>query len=350
MSYAPFARGGPLLALSTVGAPGGDAEQQMNGAFDALRARLAEAGARPEDVANVVVNIADHAQRPHINPPWLDLFPDEHSRPARRTTRAGLPSGQLVQLQALAVPGASRQPLEIPGLGHRDPIPMGVRCENLVFSSALNGQVEGSAAQIDLTFQNAGRLMEIAGGSTSDVAHMWVFLKSRDDQPPLIDTWLRVFATDGDRPARKTVIPYALMGEQLVQAQLTAVLGGKRENYELEGVGHHDPIPMGCRIGPLLFTSGVAGIPAGSGTQVAEGLNAQLELAVGNLQTLLGGAGGSLRNVVYLVVMLRDFADEPAFRQAYDDAFGQDGPAVHVTTLGIPGSDMRVQLHAIAAF
>jgi 2-iminobutanoate/2-iminopropanoate deaminase len=350
MSIPAFAKRGPLLAASTIRGGSGDAETQMNKAFANLGALLRDAGIGQQDVASVVVNIADHAQRPHINPPWLELFPHEHSRPARRTTKCRLPEGELVQLQVLALPGQRREALEIPGQGHRDPLPMGVRMGGMVFSSALNGPAETAAEQIDLTFQNAGRLMDIAGGALGDVAHMWVFMRDRADQPALIDTWLRTFPTDGDRPARKTIIPYELAGTQQIQAQLTAVLGAKRANYEIPGVGHHDPIPMACRAGQLLFSSGIPGVEPGHGTEVAGGFERQLELAFANLRTLLAQAGTSLNDVAQLIVMLQDFGDEPAFRAAYDEAFGQAGPAVHVTTLGIASQAMRIQLHAVAGF
>ncbi len=52
-------------------------------------------------------------------------------RPARKTNQAPLPDGVEVQLMAACVLGEKRAPLEIPGLSHKDPLPMGARWDIL---------------------------------------------------------------------------------------------------------------------------------------------------------------------------------------------------------------------------
>lgn len=82
-------------------------ERQAELMFAQLRRILESAGATPEDVIKVNIWMQDRTQRAAINPPWLAMFPDEHSRPARQTMTADLDRGKLVQCDFVAVLGGS---------------------------------------------------------------------------------------------------------------------------------------------------------------------------------------------------------------------------------------------------
>jgi 2-iminobutanoate/2-iminopropanoate deaminase len=330
-------------------------EKQFELAFRNMRTLVEQAGLGTDDIAHVTVFIGDASGRQFINKPWLATFTDEHNRPARKTTTYPLPNGVLVQLQALAVAGGPRQPLEIPGLSHRDPLPMGAKAGKMVYSSVIGGQdpktnkqVEGVKPQINQAFQNMKALVEQAGGTTSDIGLVWVFLRDRTDQPAMIDAWLDMFPQDGDRPARKTIMYDELKGrETLLQLQFSAVLGAKRRNFEIPGVGHHDPIPMGASLGSVFFSSGVGGYDPQSGKQ-AEALERQADLAFQNLATLMKQAGSSLDSIAHLTILLRDYNTQPAVMKKLCEAFPDKDrrPAVHAMALGLPGNNL-VQLHCI---
>lgn len=333
-------------------------ERQFALAFERLQQLVEQAGLALDDVGYLTVYLADPAHRPLINPPWLGLFPDAGNRPARKTTQHPLPADQVVQLQAFGRRGARRRPVELDGLAHRDPLPNGATLGDLMFSSVLGGQDPrtGNVApdpdeQLARVFQNLRALLEAAGGSLADVLHAWVFLRDRSLQDALVREWLVAFPDDGDRPARKTIQRYPLQGDTAVQVQATAVLGhGARQNFEIAGIGHHDPIPMGARRGPLLFSSGVSGYDPRSG-ELVEGLAAQLEQSLRNVQTLVEQAGGSLADLVHVTVLVEDFAALPALDAAWRAAFGDPttAPPRHVMPLGLPASAMHAQLHVIAA-
>ena len=102
-------RVGPFVATSGVhgvdpatGQLADGAEAQVRQAFANLRAVLAEAGASPDDVAQVLVTLTDRAHRTVVNEAWLELFPDPASRPARQTSERELPGGTLCMLIAYA--------------------------------------------------------------------------------------------------------------------------------------------------------------------------------------------------------------------------------------------------------
>jgi 2-iminobutanoate/2-iminopropanoate deaminase len=336
------------------GALGDGAEKQFDLAFRNMRTLVEQAGITSDNIAHVTVFIGDASGRQLINKPWLQTFPDEHNRPARKTTTYPLPDGVHVQLQALAIAEAGRQPLEIPGLAHRDPLPMGAKAGNLVFSSVIGGQdpktnkqVAGTEQQMDQAFQNMRALVEQAGGTTDDIGLVWVFLRDKSDQPAMIDAWLKMFPSDGDRPARKTIMYDELKGrETLVQLQFIAVLGAKRRNFEIPGVAHHDPIPMGASVGTRFYSSGIGGYDAKTGKQ-AETLERQAELAFENLRALMAQAGGTLDSVAHLTILLRDYRAQSTIMKNLLETFPDKDkrPACHEMALGLPGANL-IQLHA----
>jgi 2-iminobutanoate/2-iminopropanoate deaminase len=123
-----------------------------------------------------------------------------------------------------------RQTLEIPGVTHSAPIPMGVKIGNLVFSSGIMGRdpttgtlPDDPARQTELMFQNMRTLLEQAGGSLDDVAHVTVFVKDDAYREHLNREWLKAFPDEHDRPARHTLL-WNLSGGMLIQCELVAVL------------------------------------------------------------------------------------------------------------------------------
>lgn len=71
------------------------------------------AGGSAADVIKMTVWLKDRSQRPAVNKGWLEMFPDEHSRPARHTFAApDLPGAMLVQCEIYAVIGDTSAPAE----------------------------------------------------------------------------------------------------------------------------------------------------------------------------------------------------------------------------------------------
>ena len=102
-------RVGPFVATSGIhgadpetGKPEGNAAAQIRQAFANLRAVLAQAGASPDDVAQVLVTLTEREHRTLVNESWVELFPDPASRPARQTSERELPGGSLCMLIAYA--------------------------------------------------------------------------------------------------------------------------------------------------------------------------------------------------------------------------------------------------------
>lgn len=104
-------RVGPLLVSGGIsgkdpetGSIPEDPAAEVAQAFANLKTLLDAAGATPEQVAKVTVFVKDRDIRTHVNPPWLELFPDPESRPARHTLETSL-AGMRIQLECLAFIG-----------------------------------------------------------------------------------------------------------------------------------------------------------------------------------------------------------------------------------------------------
>ena len=77
-------------------------EDQARNCFKNLEAVLAKAGAKPSDILKLTVFIKSNNTRQAVNPAWLEMFPDAHSRPARHQTVVDTLNFD-IQIEAMAV-------------------------------------------------------------------------------------------------------------------------------------------------------------------------------------------------------------------------------------------------------
>jgi 2-iminobutanoate/2-iminopropanoate deaminase len=79
-------------------------EAQCRQTFANIRAVLAAGGATPDDVIKLSVWLKDIGDRPTMNKYWLQMFPDDHSRPARHTfPTPDLRSPLLIECEVMAI-------------------------------------------------------------------------------------------------------------------------------------------------------------------------------------------------------------------------------------------------------
>ena len=82
-----------------------DPERQAENIFKHIRTVVESAGGTTEDIVHMTVYLKDIAYRDHVNKYWLEMFPDEHNRPARHAILNDLRAGQLIQCEIVAVLG-----------------------------------------------------------------------------------------------------------------------------------------------------------------------------------------------------------------------------------------------------
>lgn len=123
-----------------------------------------------------------------------------------------------------------REVVEIPGLSHGAPIPMGAKIGGMVFSSAISGRDPETGElpvdpdlQAEVLFRNLRTFMKNAGGTPDSIAHMTVFLREEKYREAINKEWLKMFPDEKDRPARHA-ITIELRGKVLFQIEIIAVL------------------------------------------------------------------------------------------------------------------------------
>jgi 2-iminobutanoate/2-iminopropanoate deaminase len=91
-----------------------DAAEQFHNAWLNLAALVESAGFSTDNIGLVTNFIDSQEYRAHINPGWLELFPERDNRPAWKTTSFPLPTGVGVELQAYGVASTRRTCIRTP--------------------------------------------------------------------------------------------------------------------------------------------------------------------------------------------------------------------------------------------
>lgn len=86
------------------------------------------------------------------------------------------------------------------------------------------------------------------------------------------------------------------------------------------------PYVHAVQAGNILFTSGQLGLIPETG-ELAEGVEAQAEQAIKNIQAVLEAAGYTLKDVVKTTVFLADMKDFAAINVIYANYFNENPPA-----------------------
>src|SRR5579875_1329660 len=107
---------------------------------------------------------------------------------------------------------ARRRSIEIEGVRHGAPIPMGARIDNIVYSSAIMGidpatgaLAEDPVRQVRLAFANLLAFLEAADVTAEDVVKMTVFLADMSLRDTVNEEWLKLFPNEASRPARHAI-------------------------------------------------------------------------------------------------------------------------------------------------
>jgi len=80
-----------------------DPSEQAQAMFRNLRLFMEQAGATPDNIVHMKVYLKEEKYRGAVNQPWLEMFPDEHDRPARHAVKVELRGDVLFQIEVVAV-------------------------------------------------------------------------------------------------------------------------------------------------------------------------------------------------------------------------------------------------------
>lgn len=344
-----------------------DPQRQADLAFDNLGTLVAEAGLTLDNVGHVSVWYASHAHRQYLHAPWARHFPDPDDRPARHSMVKDVGGSAVIQLEVIAVEGASRRSVSaIPGVSHGNPaspsaaIPFGVRLGEYVFSAATIGRngitgdtpatIEGRAEQ---AYENNRIFLELVGLSDQNVAHVVAWYTDHRLHDALDPGWSRHFPDARSQPAWNAVVRELPGVGDGVQIEIIAVAGAERTSVEIplpSGQGDRaGRRPGGCRIGDTFFSSAVSGVDSSAAAGPGS-VEQQTELAFERTQTLLDHAGFGLAEVGRVRVWLSERRHAEAVDRVWQRIFPSedDRPARHDIVSDLSG-DAVVELELIAA-
>ena len=125
---------------------------------------------------------------------------------------------------------AKRTSINIKGMAHGAPIPMGSKIGNMVYSSGIAGRdteagkmPESAEEQAVHMFKNIRAFMDAAGGTPDDIIQVLILTKDEKYREQINPEWLKMFPDEHSRPARH-VMTTDVRGA-LFQAEIVAVLG-----------------------------------------------------------------------------------------------------------------------------
>ena len=336
------------------GALSEDAQTQCEVAFRNLQRLLQSAGASSANLGLVTISVPEQPYIAFINEAWLATFPNASVGPTRKINVYPLPAGTQVQLEVAGVVGQTPKALKVAGL--TDPgVPLGVRIGDVVFSTAIDGRDPGTGelsedreAQVRQGYANLHALLTDAGGSWSDVLHVYAFLDRLRAQSLMHEVWEEIFPSHGQCPARKAIHYGGFDDEStILQLQTVAVLGqNSRRDFVLENVPVHETGTMGAAIGKHMRSCGISGNPHGRLGSLEE----QIEWAFKHMRAAMQEVGGSTDNIAQVSILVRKYEDVPAILHAWRELFPDpsDEPAHAWAGFGLNPSNAELVQFQIA--
>lgn len=244
--------------------------------------------------------------------------------------------------------------VEVFGDQRLNPLPVALRSGDLVRGFRIVGADpdtgaigDGIDAQLRFAHEHLRHSVESLGGSRDNVAHVSMYFQDfARDREAMNPPWVDAFPDENDRPTYK-FLTADLPGDLLVYMDYFAVLGHRRQLLSVPGVAHTNPIPLGVRMGPYLFSSRVLPYDPATG-RPPEDVQEQARHLFQNTEALLKTGGMGWSNVRQGRAFVADLANLPLvtgpWAQLYPDEAAR--PVLHSLRYG--GGALQVMLEVLA--
>lgn len=101
---------------------------------------------------------------------------------------------------------------------------------------------------------------------------------------------------------------------------------------------------QGVRVGSTIYVSGMAGIDPATNKMAGATIQEQTRQALHNCKAIVEAGGGSLEDVVQVIVLLANPADFATMNEEYAKVFAVEPPARAVTKLGVELPNVLVSI------
>jgi 2-iminobutanoate/2-iminopropanoate deaminase len=125
-----------------------------------------------------------------------------------------------------------RRSIDVEGMGHGAPIPMGSRIGNTIYSSGIMGTDRTTGTmpadgetQVRNTFANLVAFMDAADATVGDLIRVSVSLSDNALRSLINEEWLKLFPDAESRPARHISF-HESAGPMIIQLEVVAVVEG----------------------------------------------------------------------------------------------------------------------------
>ncbi len=242
------------------------------------------------------------------------------------------------------------------------PVPGGMPALQLVelggmlFSSGIHGaDVETGAlsedghTQCEAAFRNLQRLLQSAGASSANLGLVTIGVPEQAYVRFMNEAWFATFPDARVGPTRKINV-YPLPAGTQVQLDVAGVAGQTPEALTVAGLT--DPgVPLGVRIGDVVFSTGIDGRDPGTG-KLSEDREAQVRQAYSNLHALLMNAGGSWNDVLHVYAFLDRLRAQSLMHEVWEEIFPSHGQcparkAIHYGAFEDESTILQLQTVAI---
>ncbi len=197
-------------------------------------------------------------------------------------------------------------------------------------------------AQLEQALGNMRDILQRADAGLENVAHVTVYFKDVAWRPRLNTVWEQWFPDPKDRPPHKYV-PVPFTGDIVTELQVYAFAGARRRVLEIPGISHQDPMAMGVEIAGHIFSSRLFAADPATGRSV-QGLEAQTEVCLGNMERLLENAGAAKDALSQVKAFVKDPADAGLLSQRLEEMFAGHPPAIDVLVTDLPGLGIRLEI------
>jgi enamine deaminase RidA (YjgF/YER057c/UK114 family) len=227
-----------LVVALGMGAPTGDGmtadlECQARAVFQAMKELVERSGGGLDNIAKVTAYVSSEQEREPVNGEWWDeIFPDPANKPAYKVLVTPLPAGRAIELDVLAVLGATRRRIDRPGVPARDPT---VEIGGMVFTSRVHGTVPftgdqvaagGVKGQARQAFENVLSLLSLAGGTATDIVQLTSFGRDPGYADPTREVLAEIFPDEDTRPPLNTLTNF-IPAKFEVMVEMAATVGAE---------------------------------------------------------------------------------------------------------------------------